>query len=600
MQSLNSRTDFCLRGKETMIKEDRMRINIPNNLFHNRSGFVFIIIIGLAVMLSAGQVFGQLSVTPMKYELSVTPNKIVKNILEIQNFDVNQVQIADIIVGDLTQMQDGSWDVIDPNFDPEDPNLAGLDLTNYDLSKLSSCRDWVSVTPSTVTIDPGQGTQVVIDVAVPRRTKGFFGAGLLVIFRSRPELGSAPTAPVTIRFLVPILVQVQGRITRHDIQLEDVGMELVPATTIRPSSTLISMDIKNDGGTYSYLKPLARVWNYTDEHWRMISTVEFSGASIIPGVNIKLRQGLQRSLPSGKYKIMGALYVDGKRSERIEKIIDFVGDESITDLKTDAPIDLVPGDISLDCTPGSTRLTSLKVYNASGETINIQTAIGIPPSLQGKTIQDLKGEDLDCTKWITINPQNFTLSRYGQQNITITSNMPDTAVAHPSYYSLLALWASYPDGQRAGVTTANICVMNPQVNVTPQIETLNISSSELSNSKYLFGAKFVNLSSVHITPIKCRAMVVSESGVPAAGGLLTSYEKGPLLPLEFRNYSGIIDFSNVEPGIYRVAASLIWGENPADLSQKQIQVRVSVEGEERVVEVLRTSIELTDVIEVQW
>ena len=258
----------------------------------------------------------------------------------------------------------------------------------------------------------------------------------------------------------------------------------------------------------------------------------------------------------------------------------------------------MPGDISLECMPGSTRLASIKVYNASQETVNVQTAIGIPPVLAGKTVQDLKGEDLDCTDWITVNPQNFTLSRYGQQNITITSTMPDTAVVHPSYYSLMALWASYPDGQRAGVSTANICVSNPQVESNPQIEVINLVPAQLGNSKYLLGAKFVNFGSVHIVPTSCRTRVITETSIPRTGALLTSYEKGPLLPLEVRNYSGILDFTNVEPGIYRIAVSLEWGDNAR--AQEQIQVRVSVEGQERVVDVLRTSLEIPDKIEVQW
>lgn len=597
MQSLNCRTDFCLRGNKTAVNGGRMYRNISDSIFRIPSGLIYIIMFGL-VAISAGPAFGQFSVQPMKLDLSITPNKIVKKIIEIQNEDANEIHIADLTIGDLTQLQDGSWEVIDPNFDPNDPDMEGVDLTNYDLSKLSSCREWISVSPSSVTIEPFQSAQVMVDVAVPRRAKGFYGAGILVTFRARPDLYDVPTAPVNIRFLVPIVLQVQGRTIRHKIELNDVNMEFVNPTTTYPASTIVSMDINNEGGTYSHLKPLARIWNYTDNHWRMITTAEFDDAGIIPGVKLKLRHRLLRSMPSGRYKIVGALYVDGKRSERIEKIIDFKGDENIKEIKTDAPIDLVPGDISLECMPGSTRLESLKVYNASQETINIQTAIGLPPTLQGKTVQDLKGEDLNCTGWITINPQNFTLSRYGQQNITITSRMPDTAVVHPSYYSLLALWATYPDGQRAGVSTANICVTNPQVESNPQVEAINVIPAQLGNSKYLFGAKFVNFGSVHVVPVACRVRVVTETGIPAAGTVLNSYEKGPLLPLEIRNYSGILDFNNIDPGIYRVAVSLEWGTNQR--AQKQIQVRVSVEGEERVVNVVRTSIEITDVIEVQW
>ena len=89
-------------------------------------------------------------------------------------------------------------------------------------------------------------------------------------------------------------------------------------------------------------------------------------------------------------------------------------------------------------------------------------------------------------------------------------------------------------------------------------------------------------------------------GVPKASTLLTGHKSGVMLPLEVRDFSGAIDFANVPPGTYRLTAILEYGPNPGQKVDKQIAIRISIEGDRRLVEVIQTEEELQEKIEVQW
>jgi len=360
------------------------------------------------------------------------------------------------------------------------------------------------------------------------------------------------------------------------------------------------MDVSNKGGTYSRLKAFAKVRGFWDGHWREVTEAEFAQTSIIPGVKFKLKTDIGRSLPSGKYSLSGVLYVDGRRAKRIEKKIDFVGDTSITKVATDAPLDVLPSELIINCRPGATRVAAIKVRNASDETVNVQTALALPRNLQGAAFgDDLKGDDLDCTAWLKLEPESFTLPSYRQQTIRVTAAMPKSLEAmHPCYYALLGLFSTYPDGQRGGVTTANIGVTNESISAEHFVSAMKLSPALKGGSQYYIVARFGNFGPIHFTPIRCRAAVVSDTGAPRAFVALSSSKSDIMLPLEVRDFSGIIDFSNFSAGTYRLAAALEYA--PGERAVKQIGIRVLPQGEQRVVEVVKLEQELGEEIVVQW
>lgn len=547
----------------------------------------FAVVIALGVFVSGGSAFGQFIIQPMRMDLPLMPKQQFQTALSLQSFDPNEVHEIDLTVVDLTQWEDGQWRIIEPND------------TTFDVSGLSSCKSWISMANNYVQIPPMRSARVRVNIKVPIRTRGFYAAGIIASVKPRP--GLLGQFGVRVRFLVPVLIEVQGRPMRHDITLKKMELESVPAKRENPATTHVIMSIDNNGGTRSHLKGFAQIKGFLDGHWREITTAEFNAASITPGAKLKLRANIGRTLPTAKYKVGGWLYVDGRRDQRITDEIDFAGDPSIKKVATDAPIDLNPTSISITSMPGATRIASIKVYNASDETVNVQAAVRLPQSLLGVAFGDLKGDDLDCTGWLSIEPRQFTLRSHTQQAIRIISRMPNNvSELNPCYYALLGFVSTYADGQSGGVTTAPISVANRNVNVEPYAYGMTLRPALKEGSEYYIVARYGNFGRIHFTPIRCRAAIVDGTGSPMAVTTLISRKTDMILPFEARDYSGVIDISRVPDGIYYLASELKYGPDQAEKADKQIGIRVMAQGGQKVIEVLQLQEELGGKIEVQW
>ena len=566
-----------------------------------RFGLIGIVVIGAMLCLSAGSAFGQygsFTITPMKVEAQITPGKTIQSVLRIQNLDPDSAHTIDLTLVELTQSLQGDWLIIDPN-DPNtynDPNFLSV---HFNVKRLASCRSWIRLANNSVTLQPQQFAPLELSIRVPRGEKGFRTAGILATVRPREGMTAVP---LSVRFLVPVVVEIETRPIRPRINAIDVGLRYEKASASGPSTTFVSMTIRNDGGTLSRLKPLARIYAYSKNHWHLVTTVEFDEKRIIPGAVLTLEHNIFKALPSGQYKIQGQLYVDDRRTKPVEKILDYQGDPKVTGVKADAPLDLKPLDLMIDCTPGSLRAETITVYNASDETINIQTAKGLQSHLQSTVGSDFKGVDLDCTNWLQISPETFTLpGRGGRKKVQVVAKLPIGAT-HPCYYSLLALWATYPDGQTAGARTANIFVNNSLIATQPEALGLSVRLNELGDSKYFVSATFRNLKKIHFKPFSVKAGILPTTGpVALRVPRLSTYLSGdpsPMLPLVDRTFVGELDFSTVPAGQYFLTGRLEYA--PGEIAYTERLIEISIQGDERIVETKGTQLEIRGDVEVHW
>jgi hypothetical protein len=588
MRSRNYRKDSRLDTIEMNVNECVGGVEqLPGNTGPRRSRAVWMAVMGVVLLLVAGPTFGQFTVEPMKIELQVTPGKIVKSAIKVRNADPNEVHTIDLRIVEVTESEQADWVIVDPN----DPNTG-------DISKLSSCKSWIRMNRSSVTLNPLESMPLELTLRIPRGLRGFYSAGILASIRPRPDVTGVVLG---LRFLVPVIIEIEGRTVRPRIEATSVGMRFVPASGAGRATTLVSMRVENKGETFSRLKPMARIWSFANGHWRLITTTQFPDTGIIPGADLLLKSSLHKSLPAGKYKIAGMTYVDGRPTKRVETEINFAGDPKVTKVAADAPLDLDPTDVVIQSLPGATRTGTIKVINATSETVNIRIALGLPNILRSTVFGDVRGQDLDCTNWIKIVPQQFTLQgEGGRQNLQVIATMPNPAVTHPCYYSLLALWATYPDGQGAGVTTMPICIRNTNIQVEPEAEGLRVDIQDLGASKYLIAAQFGNFKTIHFTPITVKAAVIPTTGassVPRAS-IFLSGDPSLMLPFETRQFSGVMDFSSIPADNYLLVGRLEYA--PGQFARVQKLIQVSVEGGKRVIRTLGTQQELGGKVEVKW
>jgi len=448
-----------------------------------------------------------------------------------------------------------------------------------DASKLASCLKWVKLSADSVNVKPLEMEPVTVSVTVPRGARGYYVAG--IIAQTRPPKDAKGIA-IVVRFLIPILVEIQGRPVRQKIELTDVGMLHKEATQERPPTTLVTLGVTNRGRTYSRVKGQVKLEYLSKDRWRPVARTEYKELGILPGVVLSLDSDIEKRLPSGKYRLSGLLYVDGRRVKPLVREVDFTGDPEVTRLAVDTALLLEPPQTDLNCVPGSTRTAVIKLENASEDAVTIQAFATIPPSLKGVAFGELKGVDLSCAQWLRVSPAKFTLRGGGKQNVRLIAQMPKDAVTRSNYYGLLVLKASYPDGQSAGTSTSLVNIANAEVEPAPaaQIDELTLAGGDAS--AYIIRIKTANVGSIHFTP-KCRAALLGGTG-QIVGQAVLSGEPGIMLPLQTRTFSGEMDFKDVEVGTYSLQASLSFAAGEA--ATKQILLDVSVEDGQKVVSIV--------------
>ena len=548
--------------------------NQTNNVSSNH--LVWFIYISAAVFILAVPAFGQYKfmVKPIIMELTARPGQTLRETLELRNNGM-EPRTIDLQLVELSQWEYGRWKIIDPNSD-------------IDTSKLSSCREWIKLKSNAVRVLGLRIVPVTLTIKVPPQTQGFYCVGLIA--RIRPKAGGVG-AGLILRFLVPVLIEIQSRAVRHNVSLADVGMEFSKQTEKKPSTTLVSMKVANDGKTYSRIAGSVMLKNFLDGHWRTITEAELKKISIIPGVTLNLKSDIARSLPSGKYKLTGKLYVDGRRTKPLEREIEFVGDPTIKTAAADAALELKPAELFINTLPGATRSAVLKVHNASDAAVDVTVVPAVPQVLSGVAFGELRGEDLVCTQWLRVVPNKFTVRPGRSQNIRIVSTMPKAESMYPNYYANLGLWARYTDGQNAGVTTALVGIENGKAETKPAVQPMKLTIAAEEESRYVVVARFGNIGNVHVIP-GCTATLTTEMGPNAASRIILAGSSDVMLPLEVRDFSGFFDFSKIKAGQYIIEAILEYTSGK-DLEQRTervgqaIPIRVFDENDRKIVEIVK-------------
>jgi hypothetical protein len=319
------------------------------------------------------------------------------------------------------------------------------------------------------------------------------------------------------------------------------------------------------------------------EHYRHITSDDFDEASIIPGVEFTLKRDINRPLPSGKYRVTGTLFVDGRGVKPFIKEIDFVGDPGTTTASVDAALVLGPPEIIMDSMPGATRTKTVRVYNTSDEAVNVRVVPTIPPHLSGVTHAGLRGPELDCSAWVKVEPEQFTVGAGANRQIKITTTMPNPGKMYAHYYALLNLLATYADGQNAGVTKGYVVVANKKVEIRyDAVVTREPTLGAMEASKYVVVTGFGNIGNIHFKP-RCKAILSDLQGASVTTILLRG-KVHAMLPLEMRDFSGVLDFSEIPASTYRLTTILEYAPGEAERSHKGIGV--SVQGNEKVVQII--------------
>lgn len=466
---------------------------------------------------------------------------------------------------ELSQTPSGSWSLIEPD-------------SETDVSHLSSCRTWISFDQQSIELEPASTERVAVRLEVPPGARGTYVAGIIA---EQPPRPNATGLVVRVRFLIPVIVEIQGRPVRQQVTLDDLQMIYRKPEGGQPGTTLAGMNIANEGRSYSRVRGDLRVERQSDDRWRPISRVEIPDRGIIPGVTLSLGDDLNRRLPSGTYRLRGNLYVDGRRVAPLDKEIEFEGDPNVDTLAYDTALVLEPGEVAFDATPGATRTSVVRVENPSEDPLEVRAEAVLPASLRGVALGELRGDELSAAEWVEVRPDTFTLRGGGRQNLRVLTRVPRENVDHAHYYAQLVLHATYGDGQSAGTTQTLLTVSNAAVPTEAAVQAVRLALAADEASRYFVQAQFSNVGNVHLADPRVEAEVLGTGGQPVAATALGG-EAGVLLPLGVRHYGGELDFADIEPGRYILQARLRY-EGGSTIKRLALRVEEEQDGARSVV-----------------
>jgi hypothetical protein len=513
-------------------------------------------------------------VQPMLLRRAVQPGRRITVELMLQNMDPQNAETITLGLAELSQNRDASW----IELQPDDPNLSEFPVR--------SCRSWIAIPPEPLLVPPYRQVPFTVQIDVPGGVSGFYFAAIV-----------ASTAPTTITdetgtvsttqfaMVVPVVLEVQNLVLPRKISVTGAGLEYRPATVENPAFTLASVDIANDGGTFSSIMPVIRLWGQSGGHWRKVLDAPVGETGILPGAKLHLLHDLGRPLAPGTYRMEAFLYVDGRRGDVLEKQLKFEGDPTIAgNVHADVPLDIEPVDTFLEIVPGATRSGAIRVANGSEEMVTVQAQLALPVDMQSASnSRGVRGDDLSCADWVTVEPREFTMNGYSRTNLRVLARMPRGAAQYPCYYGTLTLRVFYRDGQFAGTKQTNICVQNKQVPGTPLLAATVLTASETGPSRYLVVGGYMNAGEMYLTP-SCQGdlSALGVGGVATFKRFLMSSEslgqKGILLPFQARSFSGVLDLSDVPEGAYFLTSIVRFPGGPAGGVQKQVGLQVTEQG----------------------
>jgi hypothetical protein len=553
------------------------------------------------VLLAGSSAFGQFIIQPLKVVIPVPPGRRVPIDLVLENTTNNTTQNVDLRLVDVTQDANGIWQAIEPDAVAVDgPNGAktwvnvGTDVSPnlVDISNLRTCQSWLRF-PQTdaqgghkLEVLPTHRVPIQLVIDVPSDKRGYYCAALLAQADLGQKVVDGFSSRVLLEFLVPIIVEIQGRPEPQGVDLTDVGLEFQPQSEKGPAATLVTLSVKNNGGTYSMIKGYARIWGKFGGHWRKLADREFpSDVSIIPGAEFRMRTDVGIALGAGDYKVEGYLYVGSRQGPGVFKELAFKGDPRVRDPgRGQAALDMEKREIMIETQPRQTHADTILVVNASDEAVNVDLEVGLPEHMVDRVAGDVRGDQFECTQWLKVTPTKFSLDAHARTNLRIVSEMPDDA-ANPNYYAMIRLHAAYADGTAGGKTDCRVCIQNKKEQGKTLVQGLPVRLAELSPGRYAVTAQFGNYGNTHLQPT-CWAYLTTVTTATAGGEVVKKFslsndvlsESGLMLPLETRSFTGVMDVSGVASGSYRLTAVLMPEKGAAVQRQIGLEVTATASG----------------------
>lgn len=522
---------------------------------------VLVLMAAALLMLVAPASAQGFAVQPMRIDTTPRAGQTIEIPFEVNNTSVSGARTVELTLVELSQTSAGIWQPL--VHDPASSATPG-----------ASAYDWINVADGELLVPAAARASTTVSIRVPRDARGTYVAALLA---ETPVPPSPNGLVVRVRFLIPIIVRIEGRPVRQEVRLEDVSLALEGDEAQPQERTARGyLTISNQGRTYSRIRGQLVLESRFGDGWRLVTRLDIDEHGILPEHDLSLGADVRRRLPAGRYRLRGDLWVDGRRVSPLEKEIDFAGDPLAEDVAFDTALLLDPDTIKMEVSPGATRSTTVLVENPGDKPVNVRMDVTTPESLRGVEYGEVRGTDFSASEWTEIRPSEFTIRPGGRRNVRVLTLPPNNGVDRPNYYADLVLKGTYADGQSAGDTLTRLTVVNVEQEGEPAAQLDQLLLAEAADrSQYVVQTRLLNVGDVDIQPA-AGFVLVGQDGQQMRSEIIS--EPGLLLPLGVRLISYVMDFSEVPTGTYVLRAVVEYASSLTTTRQMVVGVATAADG----------------------
>jgi hypothetical protein len=479
----------------------------------------------------------------MSIELTAKPAQNLEVPVEVSNTSTDRAAGVDIAIGYLVQPNVG-WNAVEP-----------ASATPEVLKTHSSCLPWTKLDKSTLDI-PALGKQnVTLKLAVPASARGFYCAALTIITRPSKE---GTGVKVLLRFVIPVLVQIEGSIPSRKIELGKPQVEYTPPNAQSGPMVQMGLLVKNSGEALSRIGGKIGLFTQVGQRWLPVTLSDIQPRRVIPGANTLVSITVPKKIPSGRYRVEADLKADSQRLPHYVQELDVVGDPSARQASPDAAIIIEPAQLELEVQPGAVRSGTITYRNPTDETLTMKLSVSGPKSLENISMGTLKGEDIIGSKWSTISPDTITLGPGEVRRVRVAAEVPEGA--DKPYYYVNIIGQIMRGDEPAGQTRSLVAIRNKPVAPTVALqENSKVIISGGPEEGYTAMMSYANVGLMHLSPTVTFSLA-DTSKQNRFETFPAEAEIDQLLPLSIGRYSAKIMLTGLKPGDYALIANCTYGE----------------------------------------
>ncbi|UCC67077.1 MAG: hypothetical protein JSV79_07975 [Armatimonadota bacterium] len=307
-----------------------------------------------------------------------------------------------------------------------------------DPQPVPSCADWITVSPSELTLEPAEAAFIWCSLEVPRTARaGGRYAG--VVCRLVPERGA----------------EEPGR-AQMELQLNSATVVFLTIAGRRPTwkAKLSRLEIKPaEEGGFWFEGALTNTGNVhvfgqgrlvlRGERGRRLAQTQLGGGrgTVLPGATVNFRTLITERIPIGKY-IAEARVDYGGRGPAVARTPFEVGREMVMgSVSAGLAVAMEPDRQTLDIPPGGMRVAKATIFNQEALPVHVKMHVA-------RLVQDSLGQlspaeadetaALSAEPWVSLKLDEFDLRSGGRRTVPVSISVPEEAEAGGRFATVVA------------------------------------------------------------------------------------------------------------------------------------------------------------------